>query len=308
MKGLVTVYRLFLTLVVGICLVVVTAQAQLFSLAAPHQTRFIDKQEINSTIFTGTLYKYESELDKEQILDFYRDSFKREGYKQMDVKDEDAQTIVATFFNEKTRQTRRIVFSPGVKEGTIRFFLQVGTSEIDNKLYIKPPNQPCCGPLDVTAALTKIARAPRQPEFMPLFHEMQELEYIEWKNTNAVSAGYISQVDADKAIKFYLQEMPSYGWSLAERTNHAGWYTIDKWFPIVAPDSAFVPADFPSLVKTIPPLSMRGATLTFKRDNEKCVVTVHTFDNADKILRNHPYNLSALEKFGTTIISVMYYR
>ena len=298
-------YRFIITLFIISSLVILDAQAQPFSLAKPRRTKLESQEQVDDEFFSGSSYKYESELNKEQILNFYRDLLKQDGYEQVDPGREDRDIIVASFFKPDSNKTKRIVFSPGIKKGTLRFFLYTGTSKLN---YGGSGQRSACSAKGAISMLyTSVKQPTRQPDFMPLFSPVKQLEYMEWRDSNTVSAGYISPADSETAINFYLQEMPSYGWVLSERHNNAGKYTIDEWFPMVAPDSKFVPSSCSGLIEDVPPLKMHGATLRFKRGNEDCVVTAHTFDNTGRVLRKRP-DLSGIQKFGKTIIGVMYYK
>ncbi|MCQ9206198.1 MAG: hypothetical protein NG737_07810, partial [Omnitrophica bacterium] len=57
----------------------------------------------------------------------------------------------------------------------------------------------------------------------------------------------------------------------------------------------------------VPPLKIKGETLTFTKGNKKCILTVHTFVDIVKLSVGTVYDLSVVRQNGNTVISVVYY-
>ena len=58
----------------------------------------------------------------------------------------------------------------------------------------------------------------------------------------------------------------------------------------------------------IPLLKIHGATLTFTNSSKKCIITVHTFEDAIQLAEQQTfYDLKFMKDYGTTIIGVVYF-
>ena len=143
---------------------------------------------------------------------------------------------------------------------------------------------------------------------MPLLSGLKEIEYRIHNNPPVVSLGYLTHRDANDAISFYTSEMPRRGWILTDKEDHLGSYTVEEWVPMLAPGTTFKPECGLTIAFEIPRLKMHGSTLTFKAAGRKCVITVHTFDDAIELSKNHPYDLTGMEENGNTIIGVIYFK
>jgi len=292
-------------------------------LPQPPLTKLDRQKERNDRIdFVGSDYYYDSELSKQDILDFYRKQFKSQGYHEVNKDTRGDKKTVFIFKDKDEKKVYVLIFSVRMKGMPLRYTLKVGQFKeysVEDVLRKAPPELAAQMKEMIDSYkqrqrveiqnvhLLQHLEQPRRTDFMPLFPGVRQIEYNEWKAPPSISTGYLTPVDANEVISFYIERMPSYGWLLKSREDHTGRYTIDQWFPMIAPRSKFCPS-CGAIPVEVPPLQIHGATLTFSSGKKKCIVTVHTFDDAVELSYNHPYDLSAMEQYGSTIIGVVYYR
>lgn len=152
---------------------------------------------------------------------------------------------------------------------------------------------------------------PTKVDFIPMLSNIKQLEYIDWQSAQPpmISIGYISRESSSQVIAFYLNKMPSYGWHLTEQKPRQGTYQLAEWLPMLAPYTSTTYSRWKEVLPAeIPPLRIQGATLTFTKGSQKCVITVYTFEDIIQRARQQiVYDLTFMEDYGTTIIGIAYF-
>ena len=276
-----------------------STQAQVFiSPVKPYSTELISKNEKKREKGSSVVYNYSSQLDKEDILDFYREIFLSDGLEETSVSE-------SVFIFKSPYKHAAITFVPSLKGKKVDYYLAIAAvnektiQEFErNKAYSN--RSKFSPPIRVTQA--------KRINFMPVFPRAKQLEYVNWEKARPplISIGYLSHRGSAEVIGFYLSKMPSFGWTLAKREPHDGAYSTSEWIPMVAPASAFC-TSCDILPAEVPPLKIKGETLTFTKGNKKCILTVHTFVDIVKLSVGTVYDLSVVRQNGNTVISVVYY-
>jgi hypothetical protein len=252
----------------------------------------------------STVYWFTSRLSREEILDFYRKSFARVGLSEWSIQAEQDDSRRVFMYRDDKQAFVTLTFSPE-EEGPTKYTV------ISGKVVV--PRTPASLPSfsEMLQSAFKELRDPEELEFMPLYPSLKQLERRTWKNPAAISLGYLSSDDAGQIKDFYLTNMPSAGWTQTSIEPHSGSYVVAQWFRMVAPYSQGCPQcdqEYTQEYRNIPALKIHGFTITFMRDGgQKCVVTVHTFEDAVALSKSTKYDLTAMEKHGNTVIGVIYY-
>ncbi len=268
-----------------------TVYPQTFDYTNPYGATLVTEKKKNLEKGISIVCIYKTDLTEEDVASYYRELFLQQGFVE-------TPTTGKGYRFQGEFKGARLFFSPSFfGEGENTYILTL--YELANKYKVKAP------PKDEQKIKVAIIREPHYVDFMPLYQGVKELEYIEWRSANPMlSIGYISHDDSNKVIEFYLKNMPEFGWELFERKPHTGTYELKQWASIIAPYSSFCTE---CIKERVPPLEIRGETLTFRNGVQRCVITVYTFDNVLNYLNNTKYDISFLEQYGTTIIGIAYF-
>lgn len=277
-----------------------STQAQVFIRPVkPYSTELISKDEKKREKDLSVLYNYTSQLDKEDILDFYREIFLSEGLEETSVSE-------SVFTFKSLYKYVAIIFVPSLKGKKIDYYLAIIAM---NKKAIQEfeSNKAYSGRSKFSPTIR--VTQPKKINFMPVFPRAKQLEYVNWEKARPplISIGYLSRRSSAEVIGFYLNKMPSFGWTLTKREPHDGTYSVSEWLPKIAPVSSFCTSCEGSLPAEVPLLKIKGETLTFAKGNKKCILTVHTFADIVKLSVGTVYDLSVVRKNGNTVIGVVYY-
>ncbi len=277
----------------------------------PYNTSLIDKT-INRTK-TGDIYllEYNSTLSKENILDFYRDNLAKENIKEINY-NKNKNLPEETFIFEGTLRRIVIFFVASYNDQATDYYVLVHENS-----YLPNPEagQNVCkscleGLKNKTIKLFENISFPHKIDFMPLYPDTKEVEYVNWPIANPpmISIGYLTKSDSAQVIEFYLENMPKFGWELIDRQPRDGMYEASDWVKIVAPETYCAHHPCANILpEPIPPLKLRGETLTFEREDQRCIVTIHTFDDIVAKSKGTIYDLSVVEENGNTAIGVAYF-
>lgn len=295
------------------------AQSKPTSHAKPYSTDLVDEIINETELGTVSLRKYSSSFSEDRIVDFYRDFFSQQGLEELYPEDKDS-LVQGTpddrfeFVGEHTRAT--IIFVPSVNS-RVKYYVSI----YDRRdLYKIGKRKKAAWSKQKRKKALKSGKTikffenitdPRKVDFMPIYPDVMQLEYVDWNSVGRpmISIGYLTSKDSSKVVNFYIENMPSFGWTLTKRDAHyLKNYETSEWIPMVAPYTYCAHNSCePLLPQEIPLLSVRGETLTFKNRKEKCVITIHAFDDIVRKSKSTIYDLSVVEKYGSTAIGIAYF-
>lgn len=300
--------------------------AQITDIDIPNNTQLIDtKSNISNDkgVFDESEFIYNSQLTKKNIINFYQRYFDQQGFREELVNTGDQYKKNVFMFQKQAEQKYVKLIFLGAKEGVIKYELDVmefksavrknpggckgGNCglQMDTKVDEYPFHQKDGS---VIASLKFVE--PKKVNFMPTLLDAKQIEYIEWKDAQPpmISAGYLSRQDASTVIDFYLRKMSSYDWELTDNQAHQGAYSVGEWIAMVAPYTSIRENYTKVFPEKIPLLKIHGATLTFTNSSQKCIITVHTFDDAIWLAAQQTfYDLEFMRNCGTTVIGVVYF-
>ncbi|MFA7677325.1 MAG: hypothetical protein WCY34_04060 [Candidatus Omnitrophota bacterium] len=278
----------------------------------PYGTELIKKSSNKNGGETVYLFKYVSDLSKEKILDFYRNLFAKQNMVELDKETNNISESAYIFKGDLEKAT--VFFLPSFKKGVTNYCIFARSQKTASKNFSKRV---------FNKALLKQAKSekkafeifgyispPKAVGFMPMQEGIRQLTYASWEDSQprVIGIGYVTSRVSPEVVNFYLENMPGFGWGLSERKSNKGTYTISQWFPIIAPYSPFCPTCEGILPLEVPPLKVYGETLTFVREGQKCVITAYTFADILEIAEKQTvYDISFMKKYGTTIITVVYF-
>lgn len=304
----------FLLIFIFFCCPLVV-QSKPMSQVKPYSTDLMSEISRDTDLGVVSLRKYSSSLSEDRILDFYRDFSSKKGLEEIYAEDKALQSESDDRFEFAGRHSRIvIIFVPSLNDKVeyyVSMYDRSNAYEINkNKSSNRQKGKKALNN-GKRIVFFKDITDPRKVDFMPLYHDVMQLEHVDWKSVgkSMISIGYLTPKKAEDVIKFYIANMPSFGWTLVKReTHYSKYYKSSEWLPMVAPFTycAYNPCE-QFLPQKIPPLSVRGETLTFKNREEKCVVTVHTFDDIVRKSKRTVYDLSMVEKYGSTAIGIAYF-
>lgn len=308
------------------CIFAVSIFAQTVDVDIPNNTRLVDSKGNVSNdkgVFEESDFTYSSQLAKKDIIGFYQRYFNQQGFKEEIINTADRYKKNVFMFQKQAEQKYVKLIFLGEQEGVVRYELDV----MEFKSAVRKNPGGCKGGNCGLQTDTKVDEypfhqkngntiatlnfvEPKKVNFMPTLLDAKQIEYIEWKDAQPpmISAGYISRQDAVAVIDFYLQKMSSYGWDLADNQPHQGAYSVEEWIAMVAPYTSIRENYTKVFPEKIPLLKIHGATLTFTNSSQKCIVTVHTFDDAIQLAAQQTfYDIKFMEDYGTTVIGVVYF-
>ncbi len=247
----------------------------------PLQTELLEKEEFTTQGSEVVLLRCCSKLSYDEILSFYRKRFLAQGLKEF--------SLEGIF-----------IFSRGPFITKTLYFL----SEEDNQLCYKLEER-----YAKRISVLPIAdfSSPRQLDFMPTFLEATEFVYSTYF-APMTGVWYLSFKDAEEVANFYLKNMPDFGWKLLGDSPRQGVYSFSEWFVLIDPFSKVLPRlEEEGYPEYVPPLKVRGRTLSFTKDKESCTITIYKFEDILEKAEGTVWDVSALATYGTTVIGVFYF-
>lgn len=278
-----------------------SAENQSFSV--PWKTELV-KEDINKAenSISGIL-KYKSMLSKKKIINFYSNYFHRKGFSQITNDSLDSRS----FTRGPDRRSLHFVSSSKEYTNYIIGFYNLNENIKKNIKERIRKNKKLKN--IINNLFPSVMEKTNKLDFMPMHEGLSQLKYERYVNSTPplIAIGYLSRSNSEEIINFYLNHMPSFGWELLDRDIHNGSYRISGWCPMVAPFSVFCTTLAKPLSRRLPPLQVQGETLTFIKPGEKCLITVHTFEDIVQKALQYRYDLSLMEQYGTTVVGVSYF-
>lgn len=293
-------------------------QSKPIPLEKPYSTDLVDERSDETEFGTVSLRKYKSSLSEDGVIDFYRDFFSKQGLEELHAEDKASllQDTPDDRFEFVGRHTQATIFFLPSTEDKVRYYISMYDRrelyEIDKKKAARSKQKrKKVLKNGERIVFFKDITDPRKVDFMPLYPGVMQLEHVDWKSVgkSMISIGYLTPKKSKDVVNFYIANMPSFGWTLVKRdTHYPKYYKSSEWLPMVAPYTYCAHNSCePFLPQEIPLLSVRGETLTFKNREEKCVVTAYTFDDIVRKSKRTIYDLSMVEKHGSTAIGIAYF-
>jgi len=275
--------------------------AEYLDLSKPFGTELVNKTEDKENKLV--IYEYQSKLSKEQIIKFYHSVFKNEKFEEKNTKYDISEKNTFFFVNELKQKNITLTFMLFSEEqGKITRYALIMGDEFP--LADAKDKYPRASAETFISAIFQNISDPRKLDFMPVYPNSKQFEYLVWENPPSISIAYLANDDADLVQNFMITNMPSFGWKLTDREPHIGRYAFSEWVAMVAPYSNFCTKCYEY---NIPLLKIKGITLTFQKESKKCIVTIHTFDDAVELSKSTTYDLTAMEDYGSTVIGIVYF-
>ncbi|MFA5008566.1 MAG: hypothetical protein WC546_05035 [Candidatus Omnitrophota bacterium] len=265
--------------------IVFTSSAQTIKLSVPPRTEKIseEKRTLKDTITTYE-YVYNSELSKDEIIKFYKDVFSA-----FDMHDFGKSRGDDYMFESPPEKIAHVIFTSPQSDG------KTGFSVIIYEMS-KCPVLPYY-------AFT----SPEKLDFAPVYaNSMQFAKSSYFFPMTGV--GYLTHSSFEEVVKFYIDDMASFGWTLSERKKNSGMYDFSQWILIVDPFTKAVPLlEAQGYQKKTPPLKIKGETLVFKQNKKKCTITVYNFEDIVEKLEGTIWDAGMVKQYGNTAIIVYYF-
>lgn len=255
------------------------------SVSLPPQTELIKQEKNSQDKVDTTTSQYCSSLSKEEILKFYRKVFLAQSMQEVPTVPNSNSVV----FERYPFLSNMITFTAAQKSGQTCYFLE-------EQRFKKIPILPSPG-----------FTAPQKLDFMPTLSQARQFVYSTyWQHM--IGVWYLSHSDPDEVCAFYLKDMPSFGWQLTDNLSNQGTYNFYQWFQLMDPFSKAVPMlkarDYEEF---IPPLGVRGKTLTFTQGTKTCTITMYKFDDIVERARTSIWDASVFSQYGSTIIGIFYF-
>ncbi|MDD5195690.1 MAG: hypothetical protein PHQ96_08485 [Candidatus Omnitrophica bacterium] len=266
------------------------ASAVELDFSLPQGTEIIEQGKKTATATESiTISRYRSELSKGQIMNFYERELSTRGWKKF-------QPITG---DEKRYQDTLLYVKDGINTFTVVISPYLENEKILYNIIIAEPTK--------IVALRETFNPPRQLDFMPVPDAATEFVYNTYY-TPMIGLGYLTHDSVESVGNFYLSNMSKFGWILQNNETKEGMYSLSEWIKIVDPFTKAVPnleaIGFASLV---PPLSVKGRTLTFAQGKKSCTITIYKFDDILAKAVGTMFDMSFMEEHGTTLICVYYF-
>lgn len=274
-----------------LCFLIFCLARPILSLDIPEHpnSKRIDKKVKQIDEFTMVNYRYESILSSDQITNFYKEMLTGQGYVQKDY----LMPFKPSFF-KRLPQSKQYLFKrddniiflsfiPSVEERLTHYTVTLGTLPIGEE----PP--------DISYVLE-----PQELGFAPVYPDSQQIIF-ETEGSAKVFVGYSVAEEPEPVKRFYVDNMPTYQWSLAEE------YFVEG-----------IPAEVlgcPSCKETTLKKALESSknianttVLKFRQQGKECIIGVCRF-------RGFPISITAmvpkkmkstLEKISGTMILVYY--
>ena len=150
-------------------------------------------------------------------------------------------------------------------------------------------------------------KAPQELDFMPVYLEATQFQY----NTifpPMIGVGYLSHKPDDAITRFYLENMPEFGWTLVSNNHQAGRYKFSQWLLMVDPfTKVLAELSARGYDELAPLLEVSGNTLSFAQEGKTCTITVHRFPDIISASKKTIFDASDIEKYGETLVAVFYF-
>jgi hypothetical protein len=102
--------------------------------------------------------------------------------------------------------------------------------------------------------------------------------------------------------------MPSFGWQAVDNVSNQGTYNFSQWFKFIDPFSKALPMlEARNYEEFIPPLAVRGKTLTFIQGGKSCTITIYRFDDIVEKAKGTIWDASDFNQYGRTVIAIFYF-
>lgn len=261
------------------------ALAQSSSPSLPSCTELISQKKQDTKQAAVTMYEYSSCLSKEEIIKFYKESFL--SLQMNEIKNSLQHGIF--IFERYPFQSKELNFKSAQENGKTFYSL---TEYFYRNLSIVP---------------STTFTTPQKLDFMPTFPDAWQFIYSTYWSP-MIGVWYLSGSEPEQVCDFYLKNMPSFGWQLADSVSKQGSYNFYQWFQFVDPFSKALPTlQARNYEEFITPLAIRGKTLTFRQGEKNCTIAIYKFDDIVEKAKGTIWDASAFEQYGSTMISVFYF-
>lgn len=266
--------------------------AQTVKLSLPPSSEKVSgKQNVLNDGFTVYENVYSSQLPKEEILKFYRSEFSSLDMQEFN----DTKNSEYYAFQSIPEKMAYIKFNEPQADGKTNFTVLVYERE---KCPILPGS---------------LFTSPEKLDFAPVYSGSRQFLNARFSKDDiyfapmTAAAAYLAKSNSAEVSSFYIDNMPSFGWVLAQSSDNDGIYDFSQWAVMIDPFTKAVPLlEAKGYKKKIPPLKVKGKTLTFKQGNKKCVITIYTFEDMIEKAEGTIWDANTLRQYGDTVIVVYY--
>jgi len=263
--------------------------------AYPPRTELVEQDRKDEKNILGTSLEFSSQLSKEAIVDFYRNLFISQGFKE---DKEIASLPDLALVNEKDIM---FIFTKGALTTVV-----LNVYYRDEK---KELNYYVLNSVEVKYLLDLSSQnlgKPQKLKGVPVNFQTKEL-YPSKEEPQGKEATYMYLASSKlrDSIDFYKKQMPFFGWKLIDEEPREGRFNLltatsrtkDLAQVSQSPEKLFPGAD----------VNVEGITLTFQKQNKQCVVIINQLKDSAEVLRqNKIVNPDYSKKQGDILISVFY--
>ncbi|MDD5584942.1 MAG: hypothetical protein PHV55_07805 [Candidatus Omnitrophica bacterium] len=256
----------------------------------PQRTEVIEKGQRTVTATEAiTISRYRSELTQKQIMGFYEQELAKRGWKKFQPPAGD----------EKRYKDMLVYVKDGINTFTVVIAPPLTKGKISYNVMIAEPTK--------IVVLQEVFKPPRQLDFMPVPAAVTEFVYNTYY-PSMIGLGYLTHNSVDAVSNFYLLNMSKFGWSLIGQTPQEGMYNLSQWIKIVDPFTKAVPnLEAIGFVDLVPPLAVRGKTLSFAQGKKSCTITIYRFDDIVEKAVGTRFDMGFMAEHGRTLICVYYF-
>jgi hypothetical protein len=256
----------------------------------PAKTTLLNQKKQMVSSLKVVTYTFSSELSKEELIKFYRNSFTASGMRESAVRFSDEPGEKALFFEQPPLKNVNLFFMSAPTEGQTSF--EIVVEEVKQLPLLQE----------------QVFTAPQKLDFMPTYANAKQFVSAPFVPPGkGFGAGYFTHSLPEEVTNFFTTQMPSYDWTLSKNEPKQGEYGFYEWLRIVDPFTIAIPIlkerQYEKIVK---PLKLRGTTLTFTNGEETCVVTIYRFEDILSKAQGTVWDVSSLQKYGTTLICAYY--
>lgn len=259
----------------------------------PNGTQLIKTKTQEDPVYTTTTYKYDSVLSKQNIINFYRRAFSAQGIKE----ERESQAM--------SLDQDRLSFSKGSSLKVELEFFDLSQQNTGYYLYLTKLRQKR-RVFDLASFIQ-----PQELGFMPVYQHAVQFRYGQ-RDVPVPMTGvaYLSKDPVGRVNNFYAMNMSEAGWELKSSMPRQGRFKFTEWPFIIAPflkDADISLENVKADEKLVPKLDIEGITLTFEKEQEKCIITIYKFTNILKAQKGSIYDVSPMAEYGTTVICAFYF-
>ncbi|MFH1875519.1 MAG: hypothetical protein ABH865_01345 [Candidatus Omnitrophota bacterium] len=256
----------------------------------PAQTEAVSKsQETSTPTEKLTVSQYRSGLSRDEIMGFYELELSTRGWKKFNPPEGNEYLYKETLIY--------------VKEGIITFTLIMLPSSEQGKVFY---NTVIAEPKKIVV-LRQTFKPPRQLDFMPVPPNVTEFVYNTFY-APMIGIAYLTHSDVYAVSDYYLSNMSKFGWNLKGNVVNEGMYAFSQWVLIIDPFTKAIPSlEATGFAQLVPPLSVKGRTLTFTQGKKSCTIAIYKFDDILAKAVGTLFDMSFMAEHGTTAICIYYF-